>query len=149
MQNDSLNRFLEAQNSRRFGSSYATALAEMQSGRKVSHWIWYIFPQLRGLGRSSTSFYFGLENQEEAEAYLANEILGARLIEITTALLDLPETNILKIVSGVDAVKLRSCMTLFSQMKNAPKIFEEVLEKYFGGKKDEKTLCILHEMRVE
>ena len=145
MQNDSLNRFLEAQNSRRYGSSYEEAFAEMQSGRKVSHWIWYIFPQLRGLGRSSTSFYFGLENREEAEAYLANEILGARLIEITTALLDLPETNILKIVSGVDAVKLRSCMTLFSQMKNAPTIFEEVLEKYFGGKKDEKTLSILKE----
>ena len=145
MQNDSLNRFLEAQNSRRFGSSYATALAEIRKGRKITHWIWYVFPQLRGIGKSEKSFFFGLENREEAEAYLANEILGARLIEITTALLDLPETNILKIVSGVDAVKLRSCMTLFSQMKNAPTIFEEVLEKYFGGKKDEKTLSILKE----
>ena len=78
MQNDSLNRFLEAQNSRRYGSSYEEAFAEMQRGRKVSHWIWYIFPQLRGLGRSSTSFYFGLENREEAEAYLST-ITGVAL----------------------------------------------------------------------
>ena len=149
MQNDSLNRFLEAQNSFRYGSSYEEAFAEIQRGRKVSHWIWYVFPQLRGLGQSRTSYFFGLENREEAEAYLSHEILGARLIAITNELLRLPETNIFRIMSAVDAVKLRSCMTLFSQMKNAPKVFEEVLEKYFSGKKDEKTLCILHEMRVE
>ena len=141
-----LNRFLEAQNSRRFGSSYETALAEIRKGRKLTHWIWYVFPQLRGLGRSENSFFFGLEDMAEAEAYLAHEILGARLREITTALLNLPEINILKIVSGVDAVKLRSCMTLFARTENAPEIFEKVLEKYFGGKPDEKTLYILNEI---
>ncbi|MBE6666402.1 MAG: DUF1810 domain-containing protein [Ruminococcaceae bacterium] len=145
MQNAALNRFLEAQNGFRYGSSYEDALAEIRRGRKITHWIWYVFPQLRGLGRSEYSYFFGLENKAEAEAYLAHEILGARLKEITAALLDLPETNILKIVSGVDAVKLRSCMTLFAQMENAPEIFERVLEKYFGGKKDEKTLSILNE----
>ena len=145
MQNDSLNRFLEAQNSRRYGSSYEEAFAEIRKGRKITHWIWYVFPQLRGIGKSEKSFFFGLEDMAEAEIYLTHETLGTRLREITTALLDLPETNILKIMSGVDAVKLRSCMTLFAQTENAPKIFEEVLEKYFGGKKDEKTLSILKE----
>ena len=145
MKNDALHRFLEAQNGRRYGSGYEEALAEIRKGRKTTHWIWYVFPQLRGLGRSEYSFFFGLEDMAEAEAYLAHEILGVRLREITTALLNLPETNILKIVSGVDAVKLRSCMTLFSQMEHAPEIFEKVLEKYFGGKKDEKTLWILNQ----
>ena len=143
MQKYSLDRFLEAQNSRRFGSSYEKALAEIRKGRKITHWIWYIFPQLRGLGKSEKSFFFGLEDIAEAEAYLAHEILGVRLIEITTALLDLPEANILKIVSGVDAVKLRACMTLFGQTENAPEIFEKILEKYFKGKQDEKTLSLM------
>ena len=146
MQNYSLERFLEAQNSRRFGSSYETALEEIRKGRKITHWIWYIFPQLRGFGNSEKSFIFGLENKAEAEAYLAHEILGARLREITAALLDLPETNILKIVSGVDAVKLRSCMTLFAQTGKDPELFEQVLEKYFNGMADEKTIYALNKI---
>ena len=143
MQKNSWNRFLEAQNGSRWGSSYEEALAEIRKGRKYSHWIWYVFPQLRGLGRSEASFFFGLENKAQAEAYLSHEILGARLLEITGVLLALPESNILRIVSGVDAVKLRSCMTLFAQTKNAPPVFEAVLQKYFNGKRDEKTLALL------
>ena len=143
MKKYALERFLEAQNSHRFGSSYEKALAEIRKGRKITHWIWYIFPQLRGLGKSEYSSFFGLENLAEAEAYLAHEILGTRLREITTALLDLPEANILKIVSGVDSVKLRACMTLFTHTENAPAIFEKVLEKYFNGKQDEKTLSMM------
>ena len=139
MKKYALDRFLDAQESRRFGSSYAEALAEIRNGRKITHWIWYVFPQLRGLARSEYSLFFGLEDPAEAEAYLAHEILGARLKEITSALLDLPETNILKIMGGVDSVKLRSCMTLFARTENAPEIFEKVLEKYFGGKQDEKA----------
>ena len=138
-----LDRFLEAQDSHRYGSSYEEALAEIKRGQKRSHWIWYIFPQLRGLGRSEKSYFFGIENAEEARAYLAHEILGARLIEITNVLLDLPETNIFLIVSGIDASKLRSCMTLFAQVENAPPIFSAVLKKYFNGKPDEKTLRVM------
>ena len=138
-----LERFLEAQNSHRYGSSYEQALAEIKRGQKYSHWIWYVFPQLRGLGRSENSFFFGLENKAEAEAYLAHDILGKRLIEITNVLLNLSETNIFYIVSGVDAMKLRSCMTLFSEMENAPPVFDAVLQKYFNGKKDEKTLRVM------
>ena len=143
MQKNSWNHFLEAQNGSRWGSSYEEALAEIRKGRKYSHWIWYVFPQLRGLGRSEASFFFGLENRAQAEAYLSHEILGVRLLEITGVLLALPESNILRIVSGVDAVKLRSCMTLFAQTKNAPPVFEAVLQKYFNGKRDEKTLALL------
>ena len=143
MKKYALERFSEAQESHRFGSSYATALAEIRNGRKITHWIWYVFPQLRGLGRSEYSLFFGIEDPAEAEAYLAHEILGARLKEITSALLALPEPNILKIMGGVDSVKLRSCMTLFSQTDHAPEIFEKVLEKYFGGKADEKTLSLM------
>ena len=143
MKKYTLDRFSEAQESHRFGSSYAEALAEIRNGRKITHWIWYVFPQLRGLGRSEYSLFFGLEDPEEAEAYLAHEILGARLKEITSVLLDLPEPNILKIMGGVDSVKLRSCMTLFAQTDHAPEIFGNVLEKYFGGKADEKTLSLM------
>ena len=95
------------------------------------------------MGRSEASFFFGLENKAQAEAYLSHEILGVRLLEITGVLLALPESNILRIVSGVDAVKLRSCMTLFAQTENAPPVFEAVLQKYFNGKRDEKTLALL------
>ena len=90
MQKNSWNHFLEAQNGSRWGSSYEEALAEIRKGRKYSHWIWYVFPQLRGLGRSEASFFFGLENKAQAEAYLSHEILGARLLEITGVLLALP-----------------------------------------------------------
>jgi len=139
-----LERFLEAQNSRHWGDSYEDALAEMKRGQKRGHWIWYIFPQLRALGRSTASHFFGIENAEEAKAYLAHEILGARLCEITGVLLNLPETNIFFIMSGIDAMKLRSCMTLFAQVEGAPPVFEAVLEKYFNGKRDEKTLALLN-----
>ncbi len=140
---DELGRFLEAQNSRRYGASYEEALAEIKNGKKRSHWIWYIFPQLRGLGRSEYSYFFGIRNKSEAEAYLAHEILGARLIEITKVLLDLPEKNIFYIVSAIDVSKLRSSMTLFANTENAPKIFGDVLEKYFNGTSDKKTLAML------
>ncbi|MBQ3490011.1 MAG: DUF1810 domain-containing protein [Clostridia bacterium] len=143
MYQDSLERFLEAQNSRRYGGSYEDALAEMRAGKKYTHWIWYIYPQLRGLGRSEYSFLFGIRNKEEAEAYLAHEILGARLIAVTNVLLNLPETNIFQIMSAIDASKLRSCMTLFANTENAPEIFDNVLQKYFNGKPDRKTLAMI------
>ena len=143
MYKDSLERFLDAQNSCLYAASYADALAEMRAGKKQTHWIWYVYPQLRGLGRSEYSFLFGIRDKKEAEAYLAHEILGARLIEMTKVLLDLPEKNIYYIMSGIDASKLRSCMTLFANTENAPEIFGEVLKKYFNGKPDRKTLDML------
>ena len=118
-------------------------LRKCAKAKKITHWIWYVYPQLRGLGRSSNSYLFGIRNKEEAEAYLAHEILGARLIEITKVLLDLPEKNIYYIVSGIEASKLHSSMTLFANTENAPKIFEDVLKKYFGGTQDKKTLAML------
>ena len=145
---NNLNRFLEAQNSRRYGGSYEDALSEMKKGQKRTHWIWYIFPQLRGLGRSENSFFFGLENKAEAEAYLKHEILGARLIEITNVLLNLSETNIFYIVSAVDARKLCSCMTLFAEIENAPSVFDSVLQKYYNGKKDGKTLRLFNSYEI-
>ena len=138
-----LNRFLQAQNTGSYGSTYAHALEEIRKGRKYSHWIWYVFPQIRGLGRSPNACFFALRDMDEANAYMHHEILGARLVEISEALLSLPETNILYILGGIDSVKVRSCMTVFSKTERAPAVFEKVLKKYFGGKPDEKTLALL------
>ena len=138
-----LSRFLTAQNTGSHGSTYERALAEIRGGQKYSHWIWYIFPQIRGLGRSANASFFALGSMEEANAYMRHEILGARLAEISEALLALRETNILYVLGGIDSVKVRSCMTLFSKTENAPDVFERVLAKYFGGKEDKKTLALL------
>ena len=107
--NYNLNRFIEAQN-----RDYDIALAEIRAGKKASHWMWYIFPQLKGLGRSSTSEYYGLSGIKEAQAYLSDPILKARLIEITDAVIAHKDKSAEEIFGGIDAKKLRSCMTLFS-----------------------------------
>lgn len=129
-------KFLDAQ-----ADDYDTALNEIKAGRKTSHWIWYIFPQLAALGRSSTAKFYGIANLDEARAYLADEILRRRLLEISQALLDLPTGNA-EIVMGshVDAVKLKSSMTLFLLAEPTCEIFQKVLDKYFGGVKDELTV---------
>ena len=131
-----LSRFLEAQE-----WHYQNALAEIKNGHKVSHWIWYIFPQLKALGRSSTAQHYGIENLDEAKEYLANEILRARLLEITQALLELKNNDIEYIMgSAVDKLKLRSSMTLFHLAEPTCEIFTKVLEKYFGGQSDLNTV---------
>ena len=131
-----LQRFLDAQ-----AEDYETALAEIKRGRKSSHWIWYIFPQLKALGRSSTAKYYGIENLDEAKEYLANETLRARLLEITQALLELENNNIEYIMgSSVDKLKLQSSMTLFHLAEPTCEIFSNVLEKYFGGQSDLNTV---------
>ena len=133
--NYNLNRFIEAQN-----RDYDIALAEIRAGKKASHWMWYIFPQLKGLGRSSTSEYYGLSGIKEAQAYLSDPILKARLIEITDAVIAYKDKSAEEIFGGIDAKKLRSCMTLFSIAAPDIPVFDAVLEQFFHGVPDRNTL---------
>ena len=133
-----LQRFLSAQE-----NDYADALREIKQGYKQSHWIWFIFPQMRGLGRSSMAEYFGISSIEEARAYLDHPTLRARLIEISTALLQHKgKSTAYEILGTIDAIKARSCMTLFDHiMPNA--IFAEVLDAFYNGERDVMTLELL------
>lgn len=136
----SLQRFEDAHR-----QDYETALSEIRRGRKTSHWMWYIFPQLKGLGYSPTAQYYSIENLAEAEAFLAHPVLGAHLVEISRALLAL-ETNNADLVFGYpDNLKLRSSMTLFAQVREANPVFGQVLDKFFEGKPDQRTLALLKE----
>lgn len=131
-----LSRFLNAQE-----QVYQFALAEMKKGRKTSHWIWYIFPQLKVLGRSSKAQYYGIENLDEAKEYLADETLRARLLEISQAVLDNGNTDIKYIMgSSIDAVKLCSSMTLFHLADPTCETFLRVIKKYYGGQLDSQTV---------
>lgn len=123
-------------------TDYKIALSEIKAGEKRSHWIWFIFPQMKGLGHSAFADYFGIESLEEAVAYYAHKTLGKHLREITQVLLSLPETDINKIMPGIDALKLKSSMTLFDLVCPGD-IFAEVLAKYYCGEKDELTLAML------
>ena len=123
--------------------NYARALAEISAGRKTSHWMWYIFPQLRGLGRSDTSRYYALEGLEEARAFLADPVLGRNLLEICRALLALPTDSALEVLGTPDNLKLRSSMTLFAQADRENPVFPAVLDKFFGGRPDRRTLALL------
>lgn len=123
---------------------YPQALWEIKAGEKGSHWIWYIFPQIKGLGTSSRSVKFGIENADEAREYLAHPELGHDLREITSALLELKENDPVKVMGWeIDAVKLKSCMTLFAYVSEEGSVFHKVLEKFFGGEMDEATLDLL------
>ncbi|MBQ9389820.1 MAG: DUF1810 domain-containing protein [Synergistaceae bacterium] len=124
-------------------SDYDTALSEIKAGRKRSHWIWYIFPQLKGLGRSYNSEYYGIENAEEAREYLMHPLLGEHLREITAALLELEGNDPVKVMGSIDALKLKSSMTLFAAVSEEGSVFHRVLDKYFDGERDEMTLSIL------
>lgn len=133
-----VDRFLDGQ---RFGYEYA--LNEIRNGKKEGHWIWYVFPQIKGLGHSPNSKYYGISGKEEAKAFLEHQILGKRLREITEALLSLEERDIHNVMSSVDCMKLRSSMTLFDLV--SPKdVFNKVLEKYYGGQRDPLTLKMVN-----
>ena len=134
----SLERFIKAQ-----GNDYQTALAEVRAGYKCSHWMWYIFPQLKGLGFSSTAQFYGINGKEEAKAYLEHPVLRGRLREITFVLLTLEGKSAVDIFGHTDAMKLRSSMTLFNAVANGEDIFQKVLNKYYGGKSDDITLAML------
>lgn len=133
----SLDRFVEAQT-----LAYAGALAEIRRGAKRSHWIWYIFPQLADLGRSSTAKHFGIRSADEAAAYLDHPVLGARYLECVAALQDLPTSDPVALFGEVDAMKLRSSLTLFEAIRPAA-LLAAALDRWFGGKRDEMTLRLL------
>ena len=130
-----LNRFIKAQE-----HDYEVALSEIKSGHKRSHWIWYIFPQIKGLGFSSTSEFYGLDGLAEAKEYIENDILRARLIEISEALLNLETSDARSVMGHIDDLKLKSSMTLFAEATPDIDVFQKVLDKFFDGKKDERTI---------
>ena len=133
-----LDRFKSAQR-----GSYSEALAEMRRGRKNGHWMWYIFPQISGLGMSATSLYYGIRDMGEAKAYMADPVLGERLLEISEALLQIETDNAREVFWFPDDLKLRSCMTLFAAAPPEHEVFRRVLDKFFGGEADDMTLDIL------
>jgi len=133
-----LDRFLKAQE-----DSYDTALDELKAGRKRSHWIWFVFPQLAGLGHSPTSQFYGIASLDEAAAYLAHPILGGRLHECLKALQTLEQTNADQVFGTLDAMKFRSSLTLFAEADPADPIIEAALDRWFDGRKDERTLQLL------
>ena len=136
--NYNLSRFSDAHQ-----KDYARALQEIKDGRKETHWMWYIFPQIRGLGRSSTANYYSIEDIEEAKAFLQDPYLSGNLQEICEVLLGLRENNASRIFGYPDDMKLRSSMTLFSCASDGPNVFDKVLEKFFAGEKDSLTLELI------
>ena len=133
-------RFLFAQQ-----DSYATALAELNAGCKQSHWMWFVFPQLAGLGRSETARYYALGNLTAARQYLHHPVLGARLRECSAAVLAVEGRTALQILGFPDNLKLHSCITLFALVCPGDSVFQQVLEKYFAGERDTGTLALLAE----
>ena len=131
---NSLDRFLEAQE-----HAYAIALEEIKNGMKISHWIWFIFPQLRGLGRSDMAYKYGINGIEEAKEYLAHPVLSARLTEISEALLVHKNKDIEYVMGGIDAMKLRSSMTLFALVSEENSVFHKVLDCFYDGEMDDYT----------
>lgn len=133
-----LSRFVLAQE-----ADYPRALAEIKSGRKCSHWMWYVFPQIEGLGFSSTSRRYSIKGLAEAEAYLSHPVLGRRLVECAEAALEVEGRSASEIFGPPDDMKLRSCATLFACVSPAGSVFELLLAKYFQGGRDVKTLDLL------
>ncbi len=133
-----LQRFLDAQQ-----NTYQQALTEIKNGKKRSHWMWFIFPQIAGLGFSETSKLYAIKNLEEAQLYLEHDILGSRLIEISNALFDIEGKTANQIFGSPDDLKLNSCMTLFALLDDTEPVFDAVLAKYFNAMKDNKTLRLI------
>jgi uncharacterized protein (DUF1810 family) len=138
-----LERFVEAQDT---AGTYATALAELRRGRKTSHWMWFVFPQIAGLGQSPTAQYYGVRGLAEAQAYLAHPVLGPRLRECASMVAALETADPVGVFGGIDAVKLRSSMTLFGRAAeddDSRRLFTAVLHHFFGGEEDPATLARL------
>lgn len=140
MSQPTLTRFLDAQ-----ARAYPTALAEIRNGRKRSHWMWYIFPQIKGLGFSETARFYAIHDRREAAQYALHPVLGARLVEISTALLAVKSSDASTVMGSPDDLKLKSSMTLFAALPDANPVFRAVLAKFFDGAPDEKTLRIIGE----
>ena len=134
-----LDRFLRAPQ-----AQYATALAELRAGHKTSHWIWFVLPQLRVLGRSAMAHQYGLADRVEAQAYLAHPVLGARLAECVEAMLAHRHTTAAQVLGDIDAIKFRSCLTLFDAVSAAPdNLFRQALDVFYRGEPDAATLALL------
>lgn len=133
-----LNRFLEAQETK-----YNDALSEIKNGRKLTHWMWYIFPQIAGIGFTDFNVFYAIQNKEEATQYLNHPILGKRLIEITKVVIEINGKTALEIFGKPDERKLKSTMTLFTILNDPNPIFQQVLDKYYKGMKDENTLKLI------
>lgn len=135
----SLDRFIDAQEHK-----YEEAFNEIKAGKKQSHWMWYIFPQIAGLGFSEMANFYAISDIQEAQDYLEHPVLGPRLIHISKLLPAIKNKSAAEIFGTPDDLKLRSSMTLFSELEKTDPVFQEVLNRYFDGKKDEKTLAIIH-----
>ena len=135
-----IERFVRAQDD----GVFEQALAEIRTGRKRSHWIWFVFPQVRGLGRSPMAEHYGIASREELDAYVNHPLLRARLLEISHALLELPGNDPVAVLGDIDALKVRSSMTLF-ELTGADHVFGAVLDKYYDGSRDELTPRIVNE----
>ena len=134
-----LDRFVEAQ-----GPAFETALAELAAGRKRSHWMWFVFPQLRGLGHSPTAQFYGIASLDEARAYLQHPLLGPRLVQCTRAVLAVEGRSVHEIFGSPDDLKFRSSMTLFWRAAGSGEAaFRQALDRYCGGRPDERTLALL------
>jgi uncharacterized protein (DUF1810 family) len=137
-----LSRFLEPQE-----DDYAQVLSEIKDGQKRTHWMWYIFPQLDGLGFSSMAQRYSIKSIEEAQAFLDHPILGSRLLECAEAVIAVEERSITEVFGSTDALKLRSCATLFALLSPSGSVFHRILEKYYYGERDDKTLRIFEKLK--
>jgi uncharacterized protein (DUF1810 family) len=133
-----LSRFVDAQQ-----GVYESAIAEIRAGRKRSHWMWYVFPQVVGLGSSATAQLYGIRDADEARAYLAHPVLGQRLIECAEAICSVTGRSASEILGTPDDLKLRSCATLFAQVSPPGSVFDRVLRRYYDGQPDQATLALL------
>ena len=133
-----LARFVDAQDA---GGIYDAALRELRAGRKRTHWMWFVFPQVEGLGRSSTAQHFGVRGLTEARAYVAHPVLGPRLVQAARALVEQPSDDPVEVLGTTDAMKLRSSMTLFAAADPDQPVYGEVLERFFDSEADEATLA--------
>ena len=136
MRGDDLERFVQAQDG---GGTYEQALRELRAGRKTSHWMWFVFPQLAGLGHSPMAQAYALSSLQQARDYLAHPVLGPRLRACTAAVLSHPERSAEQVMGGIDALKLRSSMTLFARAAPDEAAFREVLDAFYGGEPDART----------
>jgi uncharacterized protein (DUF1810 family) len=143
MSPDPLDRFVTAQ-----AATYDRALAELRRGRKTSHWMWFVFPQLAGLGHSDTARFYAVRDADEARAYLAHPVLGPRLIEATETVVAAPG-DADAILGGIDALKLRSSLTLFAAVAADPGPFERGLARFYRGEPDDRTLALLNSRRAD
>jgi uncharacterized protein (DUF1810 family) len=137
-----LGRFVEAQH-----EVYGSVLSELHSGRKTSHWMWFVFPQIAGLGKSGPARLYAIKSMDEARAYLQHPILGPRLIECSEAVLSIRGRTALDIFDSPDHMKLKSCMTLFASISSDGSVFHRVLDHYYAGERDAHTLLLLEEQK--